>query len=174
MDRIPERFCVFYLLISISFPRGTNNGFSQEPACGSQHLKSPESRLLRPRWLSSSRRRVGISRDVFRTWKKSLAGPTDRGLDFQGDRVREGLMEMVADRNGIGPLVSPTSHDSLPSVSYGAQHSRGHYRQSETKRKHLQAAQLYARSVMAQSHRKYKRYQSVHSGQPQPLLLSLC
>ena len=38
---------------------------------------------------------------------------TDRGLDFQGDRVREGFVGRVADRNGIGPLVSPNSHDSL-------------------------------------------------------------
>ena len=40
-------------------------------------------------------------------------GPTDRGLDFQGDRVREGFKGRVADRNGIGPLASPNSHDSL-------------------------------------------------------------
>jgi hypothetical protein len=40
-------------------------------------------------------------------------GLTDRGLDFQGDRVREGFKGRVADRNGIGPLVSPNSHDSL-------------------------------------------------------------
>ena len=38
---------------------------------------------------------------------------TDRALDFQGDRVREGFKGRVADRNGIGPLVSPNSHDSL-------------------------------------------------------------
>jgi len=38
---------------------------------------------------------------------------TDRGLDFQGDRVREGFKGRVADRNGIGPLVSPNSHDSV-------------------------------------------------------------
>ncbi|MSU53152.1 MAG: hypothetical protein EXS41_07130, partial [Opitutaceae bacterium] len=38
---------------------------------------------------------------------------TDRGLDFQGDRVREGFKGRVTDRNGIGPLVSPNSHDSL-------------------------------------------------------------
>ena len=38
---------------------------------------------------------------------------TDRGLDFQGDRVREGFKGRVADRNGIGPLVSSNSHDSL-------------------------------------------------------------
>ena len=40
-------------------------------------------------------------------------GLTDRGLDFQGDRVREGFKGRVADRNGIGPLVSPNSHDSV-------------------------------------------------------------
>jgi len=34
-------------------------------------------------------------------------------LDFQGDRVREGFKVRVADRNGIGPLVSPNSHDSV-------------------------------------------------------------
>ena len=38
---------------------------------------------------------------------------TDSGLDFQGDRVREGSKGTVTDRNGIGPLGSPHAHDSL-------------------------------------------------------------
>ena len=60
----------------MSFPSGDEQRFFVGACLRAIHnWKSPASRLLGPSWLSSSGKRMGMSRAVFRTRKKGSAGP---------------------------------------------------------------------------------------------------